>query len=163
MAKDVDGYLAVKAAVPMPIAGGEGWRTRFEFSDFLAQRAIDIAQPDVVNVGGITEARNVAVMANAFGIKTNLHVWGSPIMIAASLHVSSTIPPCPRVRTPRPFIQETVMEFDRTPSASRENLSLQPFKFVDGYVGVPDAPGLGVEINESVLQELCVRHQRSGG
>jgi len=156
--KDVDGYLQVKAAVPMPIAGGEGWRTRFEFRDFLARGAIDIAQPDVINVGGITEARNVAIMANAFGIKTNLHVWGSPIMIAASLHVTATLPPCPRARMPRPFIQEPVMEFDRTPSASRDGLSRKPFDQVDGYVTVPQGPGLGVEIDEAALQKLCVHH-----
>ncbi len=159
--KDVDGYLQVKAAVPMPIAGGEGWRTRFEFRDFLSRGAIDIAQPDVVNVGGISEARNVAVMANAFGIKTNLHVWGSPIMIAASLHVSATLPACPHARVPRPFIQEPVMEFDRTPSVSRENLSRQSFDLVDGYVAVPQEPGLGVQINENVLHKLCVHHQHS--
>jgi D-galactarolactone cycloisomerase len=156
--KDVDGYLQVKSAVPIPIAGGEGWRTRFEFRDFLARNAIDIAQPDVVNVGGITEARHVAVMANAFGIKTNLHVWGSPIMIAASLHVSSVIPPCPRARVQRPFIQEPVMEYDRTPSQSRDNLSRIPFEFKDGFVKVPTEPGLGIEIDEDILQGLCVKH-----
>ena len=159
--RDVDGYLQVKANVPMPISGGEGWRTRFEFKDFIARGAIDIAQPDVINVGGITEARNVALMANAFGIKTNLHVWGSPIMIAASLHVSAIIPPCPRARVARPFIQEPVMEFDRTPSESRDTLSRHPFDFADGYVAVPDEPGLGVDIDEQALEKLCVGHQRT--
>ena len=54
-AQDIEGYLQVKSALPMAIAGGENLRTRYEFSQFLARRAYDIAQPDVVNVGGITE------------------------------------------------------------------------------------------------------------
>lgn len=160
-AKDVAGYLKIQDAAPMPLAAGECWRTRFEARDFLAKGAVDIAQPDVTNVGGIAEARNVALMANAFGIKTNLHVWGSPVMIAASLHVSATLPSCPRARAPQPFVQEPVMEFDRTPSASRETLSRIPFAQGDGYVAVPQGPGLGVDIDETVVERLCVAHRRT--
>jgi len=155
-AKDLAGYAQVQAALPMAIAGGEGLRTRYEFKDFFAQGIMDIAQPDVINVGGITELRNVAMMANAFGAQVNPHVWGSPIMIAATLHVAATIPPCPPARTPEPFQQEPVMEFDRTPSAIRETLSPQPFDQVDGFITVPTGPGLGVEIDEAVLHQLCV-------
>ena len=50
-AKDIEGYLEVKAGIPMPVSGGENLRTRFEFKDFLARRAYDIVQPDVINVG----------------------------------------------------------------------------------------------------------------
>ena len=70
-AQDIEGYLQVKSALPMAIAGGENLRTRYEFSQFLARRAYDIAQPDVVNVGGITEMRNVAMTANTHGIQLN--------------------------------------------------------------------------------------------
>ena len=84
----------------------------------------------------------------------NPHVWGSPIMIAASLHLASTVPPCPPARDPQPYIQEPVMEFDRTPSRIRNELAKQPFEQVDGYVQVPMGPGLGIEIDEQVLEEL---------
>ena len=86
----------------MAIAGGENLRTRYEFSQFLARRAYDIAQPDVVNVGGITEMRNVAMTANTHGIQVNPHVWGSPVMIAASLHVAATLPRVHRQERPSP-------------------------------------------------------------
>ena len=162
-AKDVAAYAQVQAALPMAIAGGEGLRTRYEFKDFFAQGVMDIAQPDVINVGGITELRNVAMMANAFGVQVNPHVWGSPIMIAATLHVAATIPPCPSAHTPEPFQQEPVMEFDRTPSIIRETLSPQPFDQVDGFVSVPTGPGLGVEIDERLLQQLCVGQAASPG
>lgn len=154
-AKDIAGYMQVKAGVPMPVAGGENLRTRYEFSDFLARRAYDIAQPDVVNVGGITEMRNVAMTANAMGIQVNPHVWGSPIMIAASLHIASTIPPCPPAHQPRPYEQEPVMEFDRTPSGIRQGLTSMPFDQQDGYVNVPTAPGLGIDVDEDAVRRLA--------
>ena len=154
-AQDIEGYLQVKSALPMAIAGGENLRTRYEFSQFLARRAYDIAQPDVVNVGGITEMRNVAMTANTHGIQVNPHVWGSPVMIAASLHVAATLPPCPPSGTPEPFVQEPVMEFDRTPSEIREGLIEHPFDQIDGYLAVPDGPGLGVEIDEDAVRRLA--------
>ncbi len=153
-AQDIEGYLQVKSALPMAIAGGENLRTRYEFSQFLARRAYDIAQPDVVNVGGVTEMRNVAMTANTHGIQVNPHVWGSPVMIAASLHVTATLPPCPPSGTPEPFVQEPVMEFDRTPSEIREGLTENPFDQVDGYLAVPEGPGLGIEIDEDAVRRL---------
>ena len=155
-AKDVDAYLQVKAALPMAIAGGECLRTRFEFKDFLARRALDIAQPDVRPVGGISELRNVALMANAFGIQVNPHVWDSPIVVAASLHVAAILPPCPPARVPRPYLQEPVMEFDQTPNAIRDRLITPAFQQVDGYLRVPTAPGLGVEVDEEALRRFAV-------
>ena len=154
-AHDIEGYLQVKAALPMAIAGGENLRTRYEFQEFLTRRAYDIAQPDVINVGGISEMRNVAMTANTLGIQVNPHVWGSPIMIAASLHVASTIPPCPLSRNPEPFIQETVMEYDRTPNTIRDELCFGSFDLVQGRLKVPEKPGLGIEIDESVLKKLA--------
>jgi D-galactarolactone cycloisomerase len=159
-ARDIDAYLQVKAALPMAIAGGEVLRMRYEFKDFCARRAFDIAQPDVAHVGGITEMRRVADMANAFGVQVNPHVWASPIMIAATLHVAATIPPCPPARDPQPFLQEPVMEFDRTPSAIREELCAEPFDQIGGYVAVPTRPGLGIKVNEQVVARLSVAHQQ---
>ena len=160
-AKDVEGYLQVKAALPMAIAGGENLRTRFEFKDYIGRRAVDIIQPDVALCGGITSQSRVATMANAFGIQFNPHVWGSPVMIAATLHVAATVPPCPPARDPLPYQQEPVMEFDRTPSIVREQLCRRPFEQTDGFVAVPCEPGLGVEVDEAMLAQLCVDYQSS--
>jgi len=159
-AKDVEGYLQVKNALPLAIAGGENLRTRYEAKDFIGRRAVDIVQPDVVIVGGVTELHRVAQMANSFGILCNPHVWGSPVMIAASLHVASTIPPCPPARNPLPYQQEPVMEFDRTPSPIREGIAT-PFDQVDGFLSVPTGPGLGVEIDEDAVARLCVQRRKS--
>ena len=159
-AQDLAGYAQVKAALPMALAGGEALRTRYEFAPFLSSRAFDIAQPDVVNVGGISELRHVALMANALGIQVNPHVWGSPIMIAATLHVTATLPPCPPARNPQPYAQEPVMEFDRTPSLIRETLCRRPFAQVNGFVAVPQAPGLGIVVDEGALMGFTTRRER---
>ncbi|MFZ1756615.1 MAG: mandelate racemase/muconate lactonizing enzyme family protein [Caldilineaceae bacterium] len=159
-AKDIEGYLQVKNVLPLAIAGGENLRTRFEAKDYIGRRAVDIIQPDVVIVGGVTELHRVAQMANSFGILCNPHVWGSPVMIAASLHVASTIPPCPPARTPLPYQQEPVMEFDRTPSPIREGIAT-PFDQSGGFLSVPDGPGLGVEIDEAAVIRLSVARRKS--
>ena len=160
-ARDVEGYLQVKRALPMAIAGGENLRTRYEFKDYIGRRAVDIVQPDVMNVGGITEMHRVASMANAFGILCNPHVWGSPVMIAASLHVAAAVPECPPARVPRPYQQEPVMEFDRTPSPIREGIA-EPFEQTGGFLDVPTGPGLGVEIDEAAVRQLSVDIQATG-
>lgn len=155
-AQDIEGYLQVKSSLPMAIAGGENLRTRYEFQQFLSRRAYDIVQPDVINVGGISEMRNVSMTANTMGIQVNPHVWGSPIMIAASLHVASTIPPCPPSGIPKPFEQEPVMEYDRTPSAIRDNISSDKFNLIDGRLEVPSGPGLGINIDETEVRYLSI-------
>lgn len=155
-ARDLEGYLQVKAGVPMAVAGGENLRTRFDYRDFLARRAFDIVQPDVMHCGGLTEMQRIAAMANACGIQVNPHVWGSPVMVAASLHLAATVPPCPPARTPLPYEQEPVMEFDRTPSAIREELCDPPFDQKGGFIEVPTAPGLGVEIDRAAVERFVV-------
>ena len=155
-AQDIEAYIHVKSNVPMAISGGENLRTRYEFQDFLSRRAFDIVQPDVVNVGGISEMRNVSMTANTMGIQVNPHVWGSPIMISASLQVISTIPPCPPNHNPEPFVQEPVMEYDQTPSAIRDDLCETDFNFANGHITVPDGPGLGIEVDEKSLRQLTM-------
>ena len=153
-AQDLDAYLEVKAALPMAIAGGENLRTRYEFKPYLTRRAYDIVQPDIMHCGGITEMQRICAMANACGIQVNPHVWGSPVMIAATLHLAATLPPCPPAHNAQPYMQEPVMEFDRTPSAIRQELCAVPFDQEDSFVRVPTGPGLGIEVDEEVVERL---------
>ena len=155
-AQDLDAYLEVKAALPMAIAGGENLRTRYEFKPYLTQRAYDIVQPDIMHCGGITEMARICAMANACGIQVNPHVWGSPVMIAATLHLAATLPPCPPARNAQPYLQEPVMEFDRTPSVIREELCAVPFDQEESFMRVPEGPGLGIEVDETVVARLSI-------
>lgn len=161
-ARDINAYRQVREALPgMPLAGGEVLRTRHECAGYVRSGIVDILQPDVVNVGGITEMQRVIAMANALGIRVYPHVWGSPVMIAASLHLAAAIPPTSSALEVRPFVQEPVMEFDRTPNPLREELAAEPFVQQEGYLAVPTEPGLGIAIQDAVLARYCIHAQSS--
>lgn len=143
--------LLVKAGVDMPISGGEGLRTRYEFAPRLANHVFDIVQPDIVNVGGISELLLVGRMANAFDVMMNPHFWGTGISFAASLHVCSCLPLTPHSVAPEPYVNEPVLEYDQTPHPVRNDLT-SPFDLSGSRVAVPSGAGLGIEIDEAALR-----------
>ena len=154
---DLAGYLEVKSALRLAISGGEALYTRFAFRDYIARRAFDIVQPDLTNAGGLTEARRIADLATTFGLRCYPHVWGTGVALAAGLHLLASLPPVPTCRTPLPFLQEPVLEFDRTPNPLREEVCAHRFALVDGQVAVPRGPGLGVEPDPAMLERFRVR------
>jgi len=152
--EDVAGYGEVKAALSIPIAGGECEFTRFGFRDLLATRAIDIIQPDTCAAGGLSECKKIADMAEAFGVRYNPHVWGTGIAIAASLQLLAVLPS----HTPHSLASvEPMLEFDRTEHPIRQSLLVQPIEHVKGIVRVPDGPGLGIEVDRAALARFAVR------
>lgn len=155
-ATDIEGYLDVKAGQNIPIAGGECIYDRFTFGAFLSRRAMDIAQPDAADAGGITECKKISTIANAFGAQTNLHCSGTTIDIAAALHLSATFPLSNFVGVPRPFYQETVLEFHRLAHPIRDKVGTPVFVAKDGYVDVPMGPGLGIEIDLDFVKRMSV-------
>jgi D-galactarolactone cycloisomerase len=90
--EDLAGYRAVKAALSIPVAGGECEFTRFGFREVLMSQSIDILQPDTCAAGGLSECKKIADMAEAFGVRYNPHVWGTGIAIAASLQLLAVLP-----------------------------------------------------------------------
>ncbi|HIF12760.1 MAG TPA: mandelate racemase/muconate lactonizing enzyme family protein [Dehalococcoidia bacterium] len=150
---DLDANIQVRNNVPMPTSGGESRQTRYEFSDLFAKHVFDIVQPDIVNVGGISEMFKVGHMANAYGVQFNPHFWGSGISLAATLHVAACLPSNPPSFTAEPYVNQTVMEFDRTPHPIRENLTEPIFDQVDSHIAVPTSPGLGIEVHDDVLKK----------
>jgi D-galactarolactone cycloisomerase len=151
--EDVAGYGAVKAALSIPIAGGECEFTRFGFRDLLVSRAVDIIQPDTCAAGGLSECKKIADMAEAFGVRYNPHVWGTGIAIAASLQLLAVLPS----HTPTSLGPlEPLLEFDRTEHPIRQSLLAQPIEHANGIVRVPDGPGLGIEIDRKALARFAV-------
>lgn len=153
---DLEAYLQVKAEQPIQIAGGEILHNRFESKDLIARRAVDVIQPDVERIGGITGTNIVCNVANTFGIPVSLHSWGSSINTSASLNISAVLPSTPYSYAGRPFEQEPVMEFDQTENPIRNELCDVVFEIQDGHVNIPNGPGLGVEVDESTLERFCV-------
>jgi D-galactarolactone cycloisomerase len=151
--EDLEGYRQVKAALPIPIAGGEAEFTRFGFRRMLAERLVDIVQPDTCAAGGISECKKIADMASAFGVRCNPHVWGTGVALAASLQLLATLPHNPPGLHP----VEPLLEFDRSEHPVRMAVLREPIEQKDGWVAVPDGPGLGIEIDRDALERFRVR------
>ncbi len=147
--EDLAAYRAVKAALPMPIAGGECEFTRLGFRDMFATRALDVVQPDICAAGGISECKKIADMAASFGIRYNPHVWGTGIGIAASLQLIATLP----THTPTSLAPlDPILELDQTEHPIRQAILKTPLTHRSGVVAIPDGPGLGIEIDRHALE-----------
>lgn len=154
--EDRSGYARVRSRLDIPIAGGEAEYTRYGFRDFIGQGCVDIVQPDICVCGGISEVQKIAVLAATHNIRTIPHVWGSGIALAAALQVCSALPLAPYAHVPIPLQNEPVIEFDRTRNPLRDDLLVSGFELEDGRVRVPNAPGLGVEVDMSVIEQFQV-------
>jgi D-galactarolactone cycloisomerase len=149
--EDLAGYLDIRRGQPIPIAGGETWYTRWTMRDVFATRAVDIVQPDVCGVGGLSEARKIADMAACFGVRLVPHVWGTAVALAAGLHYLAILPPTP----PRHEERQFWFEFDQTENPFRQAVVRTPILASDGIVQVPDGPGLGIEIDRAALERFA--------
>jgi len=160
--EDLEGYRQVKSATRIAIAGGECEYTRYGFAKWLTERALSIIQPDLSCAGGLSETRRIAAMASAFHVQCIPHVWGSAVALAAGLHLVAVLPPSPHTaRTMAPY-NEPMLEWDTNHNPLRTDLLTEPILPVQGKVAVPDAPGLGIEIDTKVLEQYLVEHTVSG-
>ena len=151
--EDLAGYRAVKAALTIPIAGGECEYTRLGFREVFTTGAMDIIQPDTCAAGGLSECRKIADMAAAFGVRYNPHVWGTGIGLAASLQLMAVLPP----HTPPSLAPaEPVFEFDCTEHPIRQAILTTPLQPERGVLRIPEGPGLGIEIDRAALERFRV-------
>src|SRR5579862_4851717 len=148
--EDHAGYREVKAALNIPIAGGEAEFTRWGLRPLITERLVDILQPDIAAAGGFSETKKIADMASAFGVRVNPHVWGTGVALAASLQLIACLPHNP----PGLFPIEPLLEFDQSEHPIRMAVLAQPIVQRDGWVQVPEGPGLGVEIDRAGLQRF---------
>ncbi|MFM1988159.1 MAG: hypothetical protein RJA99_1116 [Pseudomonadota bacterium] len=144
---DLDSYVEVRRGQPIPVAGGETEFTRWGFREVLARRAMDVLQPDICACGGLSEAKKIADMATAFGVRLVPHVWGTGIGLAAALQLHAVLPPSP----PRHDPTEPVLEFDRSEHPFRQAVLASPLEHQAGWVAIPEGPGLGVTIDETEI------------
>lgn len=145
---DLDGYARLHREAPMPIAAGEWQNTRFEFQELMDRGLVDVAQPDVGRVGGLTEARRVAEMAARRGRKIVPHAWKTGISIAASAHLAAVTPHCPYIE---------FLPADLCDSLLRKELVADELEIRDGKIALPRKPGLGVEVDREALRRFEVR------
>jgi len=150
--EDIEGYAEVCRALDLPVAGGEAEYTRYGFRRLFAARGVDIAQPDLTAAGGFTECQRIAALASAHGVRYLPHVWGSAVGFAAALQFTAALPPA----TASLFPLEPLFEYDRTTNHFRDQLAMTPVEIADGWLTIPDRPGLGVDVDEAVLERYRV-------
>lgn len=148
--EDRKGYIEVTRALDMAVAGGENEFTRWGFRDILAEKAMDIVQPDLCAAGGFSECLKIAALASAFGVECVPHAWGSAIGLAATVQFLAALPDQPPAWRPIP----PMLEFEQTPNPLRDRLAFEPITQRDGLVRVPDLPGIGIEIDRDVLMQF---------
>jgi D-galactarolactone cycloisomerase len=145
--EDFAGYRRLQGK-EVRLAGGEALATRAAFRALIAERLVDVVQPDVAICGGLSEMRAIAHMARAWSVSLAPHQWGGAISMAATLQFLAALAPYPHVdNAPEPVW----LEFDRAPNALRDELVDEPFVARDSVVAIPDGPGLGVDVNEDAL------------
>jgi L-alanine-DL-glutamate epimerase-like enolase superfamily enzyme len=137
---DYAGIAQVADALDVPVAHGEHEYTRWQFRDLILQGRVDIIQPDVVKCAGISEMKRIAVLGETFGKHLVPHQTQPTVGTAASLHVVASL-----LNAGRP--QEYTGQNRRLDDLFRE-----PLLFEDGYIKVPEKPGLGLEIDEAKLR-----------
>ncbi|MCH2583029.1 MAG: mandelate racemase/muconate lactonizing enzyme family protein, partial [Planctomycetes bacterium] len=142
---DLAGYARLQDESPGPGAAGEWQNTRFEFIDLMDIGKIDIAQPDVGRVGGLTEALRVCDLAAERGRRIIPHCWKTGISIAASAHLAAVTPHCP-------FFEFLPAEL--TDSLLRKELVKDEIELVDGKLSIPRKPGLGIEVDMDALRSF---------
>lgn len=156
--EDLDGYKELRARLKVNISGGEAEFTRWGWRHLLEGRCLDIAQPEVCAVGGISEYLKVLALAHTHFTPVVNHVWGSAVAVAVNLHLLAAMPPLPGGLYPR----EPMLEFDTTHNLFRDQLLCEPLDIqgqvarTGGFAGVPNGPGHGVEPDRAFLDQYRV-------
>ncbi len=138
--KNVDNYLKIKQALPtVKISGGETMANRGELSEWIDRGAYDIVQPGCDDAG-VTECWRMARMAHSRGKLICPHTWLDGLVTAANVHLMAAVP------------NRFLLESNMTPNPFKEGLFKTPLAAKNGYLDVPNKPGLGVELKEGLAE-----------
>ena len=144
----LEDFAILRRQSPVPIATGECLTRRQTFRRWFVEGAMDIVQPDVTKVGGISEQIRIARMANDFGIKYVGHGWNTALGLAADLQLASAIPTADLVEYigGSPYLDDIVVG-----AWTRD---------ADGLIEIPEKPGLGVELDIDALKRFTPDAER---
>lgn len=154
LSENAEALAEIAAATTIPIALGERLYSRRDFKPILAAGHVDIIQPDPSHAGGITEARKIAAMAEAHDVALALHCPLGPIALAANLQLNAV---CHNAA-----IQEQSLGIHYNQGNDLLDYLTKPevFRYEDGYVNIPEGPGLGIEVNEEYVRERAAEGHR---
>ncbi len=156
--EDRDGYRFLRERLAVNSAGGEAEFTRWGWRDLLRAGCLDIAQPEVCGLGGITEYLKVLALAHADFVPVVNHVWGSAVSVAVNIHLLTAMADMPGGLHP----WTPMLEFDTTPNLFRDQLAVEPLdieqqiRSKQGCVEALDKPGIGVEPDMAFIKKYTV-------
>ncbi|MDP7626379.1 MAG: mandelate racemase/muconate lactonizing enzyme family protein [SAR202 cluster bacterium] len=140
LAENIDALAAAKREIRIPVVTGEELYTKFEFREVFEKQAADIINPDVCNVGGILELKEIGAMAEPYFVAVSPHNYNSTALgLAATIQVSATMP------------NFLITEYFLNLEDFGKDITVDPFEVNNGYIDLPETPGLGIEIDESSL------------
>ncbi len=138
---NMDSTAYVRKHSRIPIAAGERGYTKYAFQEMFSKDAVDYAQPDVFHTGGLLEGKKIAAMAEAKHIMVSYHNPSGPVSNAAILQLAATVPN---------FVIHEIMLTD---GSFRKKITNEEVHFEDGYILIPDKPGIGIDVNvEEILK-----------
>jgi galactonate dehydratase len=143
--QNVDTMVTVARSTSIPIATGERLFTKWGFREVLEKQAAVVVQPDICHAGGILEGKKIAAMAECYYATVAPHNPLGPISLASCIQLDACIPNF--------LVQEQV--------SLGEGYLKQPFQIVDGYVELPTAPGLGIELDEEAMADKIGHHWKN--
>lgn len=156
--EDRDGYRLLRDRLDVNIAGGEAEFTRWGWRDLLRARCLDIAQPEVCALGGVSEYLKVLALAHADFVPVVNHVWGSAIAVALNIHLLAAMADMPGGLHPRP----PMLEYDTTHNVFRDQLAADPpdwdrqISESGGSVAPPETPGIGADPDIDFLEKYRI-------
>lgn len=143
---DLAAYAELCERSPVRIAGGEWLSTRWEHADLIDRGGVQVDQPDIGRVGGLTEARHICDLAADRGRLVVPHAWKTGISVAVAAQLAAVTPQMPFFE----FLPDELCE-----SALRKDLVDDGLNFRDGELRLPDRPGIGVELNRDALEHFA--------
>ncbi len=149
---DVRGYAELSARSPVRIAAGEWLSTRHDFEVLINEGGVQVAQPDIGRVGGLTEARRVCELARARGRLIVPHAWKTGISVAVAAQLAMVTPHMPYFE----FLPAELCE-----SRLRKELTHDELVFTEGSLLPPERPGLGVEVDRDALEYFAAAAARA--
>lgn len=148
------GYKELQSKVSFSIAGGEAEITYQGFIEAIKNHIVDVIQPDLPAVGGITICRKIAVLAEAFQIEFQPHVFGTVVGLPAAIQMTASLTNNQSwVLFPRPVM----LEWDTTPNPMADDILMESLRLENGVYGITNQIGIGVEVNEKEIDKYLIK------
>ncbi len=144
---DLLGHARLSAVSPIRVCGAEHAATRWEIREWIEIGKVAVVQPDISRCGGLTEIRRIADMCELYGVQVIPHGWKTGILAHCGRHFQAACPAAPLFEFISPHVYDSPLR--------RDLVSPEP-TLEDGFMDLPTAPGLGIELNEAVVERYRI-------